>query len=321
MILHELKDWLEAEGGRINRILQQELTELPKPAQPVLAHILNAGGKRLRPLLLLLIANLLGNKRDDMYRLASSMEMLHAATLLHDDVLDNSDRRRGKASAHIVFNVCSAILGGDALLAHGNAIVASFGKPELVMCFSKATAGTAAGEILEMSSLRNPEQDLSQYLEIAKGKTACLIAQSCAMGALAADADERVTEKCECYGENLGIAFQIVDDALDFAPQSQTGKPRGGDLREGKMTPPILFYRASLVPSERKKFDSAFSSGIFSPGQFDEICADCAAFIQPAMLLADTFLDKARSALVSLPDGTQKDILNQIVNYVRLRSN
>lgn len=320
-MVNDFQEWLKREGSRINKILKEEMKTLPEPAAAVASHILEAGGKRLRPLLTLLFARLFGKEGDEIYRLASSMEMLHAATLLHDDVLDNADNRRGKAAAHMVFNSTAAILGGDALLAQGNAIVASFQDTKLVECFSRATVQTAAGEILEMDSLRDPFLSLEKYLQIARGKTACLIAQSCRMGALAAIADQDLTQKSADFGENLGIAFQIVDDALDLAPQKQTGKPRGGDIREGKMTPPLFYYRQSLSESERAEFDKAFSQGNFSPEKIEQICDDCAPFIEQALTLADTYLEKAGETLLSFPDNPQKTYLRKMVDYVRQRRN
>lgn len=310
---------MRPEAERINQTLVEQVSALPESAREIACHILQAGGKRLRPLLVLLFAQLLGNEDERVYRLACAMEMLHAATLLHDDVLDNADKRRGKDAAHTVFDVCSAILGGDALLAQGNAVVASFHQPELVLCFSQATVKTAAGEILEMHSLRHPKLAMQEYIDIAKGKTACLIAQSCAMGAHFACADKEIVKKCEQYGENLGIAFQIVDDALDFAPQSQTGKPTGGDLREGKMTPPLILYRESLSGMQREAFDTSFSSGSFTDSELKEVCAACSHFINPALTLADKYLERARDALVSLPDRAQKNILDEMVEYVKSR--
>lgn len=321
MLPRQLNAWMAEEGEKINDVLRKELAFLPHAAQPIARHILMAGGKRLRPLLTVLFARLFGNKEEEVYRLAGSMEMLHAATLLHDDVLDNAEKRRGKPAAHTVYNIITTILGGDALLAHGNSIVASYNKPDLVKCFSRATVNTAAGEILEMESLRDPYLALQKYVEIARGKTACLIAESCAMGALAAGADGEQAEKCAAFGENLGIGFQIVDDALDFAPQGQTGKPQGGDLREGKMTPPLFFYRQSLDEKQREEFDSAFSRSGFSGEQVAALCQACAPFIEPAIALANDYLKKAGEILVGLPEGPQKTILAQLIDYVRERSN
>lgn len=314
------QQWLARESLSVNQALAREVDSLPEPARPAARHILEAGGKRLRPMLTVLCGRLFGYGGNDIYRLASSMELLHAATLLHDDILDNAESRRGLKAAHLIYGAAATILSGDALLAHGNAIVASFDKPPLCLCFSRATIQTAAGEILEMNSLGNPDLTHAQYLEIAKGKTGCLISQSCMMGALAAGAACGQAEKCASFGENLGVAFQIVDDALDFAPAAQTGKPTGGDLREGKMTPPLRLYRESLAPQQRSLFDKAFRQKKFSDAQAGEIIQDTAAFVPASICLADAFLEKARQALDSLPTGGEKTILLQLVDYVRNRS-
>lgn len=314
------EEWLAKEIKPVNKALKETLPLMPAPVRPVAEHILGAGGKRMRPLLTVLCARLFGYGKQDIYRLAASMEMLHAATLLHDDVLDNADARRGKPAAHTIFGVAKTILAGDALLACGNAIVAAYDKPALTRCYSLATSQTASGEILEMDSLGRPGLSQEQYLEIARGKTACLISQACAIGALAADAPERGIDACARYGENLGIAFQIVDDALDFAPESQTGKPRGGDLREGKMTPPLRMYRESLADSERAAFDEDFARGGFSPDRFAAIADAVAGFAPAAMELARDCVQSARAALAELPPGDENEILRQMAEYVLARS-
>lgn len=314
-------DWLKQEGAGINLALDEELRGLPEPARAPAGHLLMAGGKRLRPILTLLFARLFGNEDPLLRRLACAMEMLHAATLLHDDVLDSAESRRGKPSAHKVFGAAAAILGGDALLARANSITASFRNPDLVDCFSEATVMTASGEILEMSSLRDPRMDLEKYIEIARGKTACLIAQSCRMGALAAGAPEKLAQKSAAFGENLGVAFQIVDDVLDFAPEERTGKPRGGDLREGKMTPPIHFYRQSLDEAGRADFDRRFAAGDQDPAWLEAVCAACASFSAPALALADSFMEKAAEALRALPDNAYKARLESVMSYARGRGN
>ena len=238
-----LKARLALELPPINKALSRAAEGLPHPVRP--RHIFEAGGKRLRPLLTILMARLLGCDKKDIYDLAVTMEMLHAATLLHDDVLDNADTRRGKPAAHTIFNATSTILAGDAMLAHANALVAQCGDPRLCLCFSEATSRTAAGEILEIAAQHQVETTAEEYEEIIRGKTAWLIRASCQLGALRAGADDALVEAAAAYGENIGMAFQIVDDALDFAPQSVTGKPSGGDVREGKLTPPLRMYRDS----------------------------------------------------------------------------
>lgn len=306
-----------AELPPINAALADGLNLLPAPCRPVASHIFSAGGKRLRPLLTILFGRLFGDKSTDIYRLAASMEFLHAATLLHDDILDQAETRRNKPASHMLFGAQVTILAGDALLATGNALVASFGNPALTLAYSTATMETAAGEILEMSSLGRADLTHDQYVEIARGKTACLIAQACMLGALKADADELAA--CAEFGENLGLAFQLVDDILDFADPGQTGKPRGGDLREGKMTPPIRLYRASLADSERKRFDEAFMRHGFSPAELELHSARIAPYAVDCLPLADDCLRKANEALRKLPDAPEKIILEEMAEYVRSR--
>lgn len=314
-------DILRQYSEPVEKALASSLLALPDTVRPIAAHIINSGGKRIRPVLTILCARLLGREDESIYPLACSFEMLHAATLLHDDVLDNAASRRGREAAHLVFGRTRAILAGDALLAAANEQVAQHGDTALSRCFSRATVETASGEILEMDSLRNPELPLKKYLEIARGKTACLIAQACVMGALAAHAPSRHVEACEIYGHNLGLAFQLVDDALDFAPQSETGKPAGGDLREGKMTPPLRFYRQNLDEARRLEFDSHFAAGSFDEDHIEEIC-QCVrseGFADKARSLADTHLENAREALATLPQAREKEILLKLTDYVRER--
>lgn len=313
----QLQNRLAKETADIDAALMAELDHLPSPCQPVARHIIAAGGKRLRPFLAVISARMFGYGQNDIYRLGASLEMLHAATLLHDDVLDNADARRSQPAAHILHGASAAILGGDALLALGNAIVASFHNPALSLAYSRATMQTAAGEVLEMASLRDPGLTDSQYLAIVKGKTACLIAQACVMGAIIAKASQEQIQQCEAFGENLGIAFQLVDDALDFAPESQTGKPKGGDLREGKFTPPLRLYRKSLAPDIRAEFDKAFQSGSFPAPE--TVINAIAAFATPSLALANEPLAKARDALSHLPRNAENAILAEMAEYVRLR--
>lgn len=305
----------------IDQALKSALANLPVPCQPIATHILDAGGKRLRPLLTVLSARMCGYSSDNIYTLAASLEMLHAATLLHDDVLDNALSRRGKPTAHGIYGVVETILAGDALLAAGNAIVASFENPSLTSSYSLATSQTAAGEILEMASLRKPDLSFDAYLEIVKGKTACLIAQACVMGSLAAKAPKDMVEAFNQYGENLGLGFQLVDDLLDFAPESQTGKPSGGDLREGKMTPPICLYRASLTQTDREVFDKNFINGAFDDAQLAQLSRQIKAFIPQGRTLAQNCMEKAFNALALLPETPEKIILRQMIEYVANRVN
>lgn len=316
-----LKTRISAELGPINRALDLACNELPAPARPIARHIFDAGGKRLRPFLAVTAARLVGYAKDDIYNLAITMEMLHAATLLHDDVLDSAATRRGQAAAHTVFGAARAILAGDALLACANSIVASFGNPALCRCFSEATSRTAAGEIQEISCMRRVDLSEAEYLDIAMGKTASLIGESCRLGALRAGAAPDEIRALHEFGVNLGLAFQIVDDALDFAPQEQTGKPTGGDAREGKLTPPLRLYRSSLDAAEREDFDRDFTAGAVDEGAAARIAAAIRekGFDLKTREIAGEFLQKAREALGVLPDNPERQTLLLMADYIGAR--
>ena len=319
--MHELKKRLAVELPHIEAALLATMETVPGPARPVAQHIFAAGGKRLRPFLTVIIARLLGCAKDSVYRLAVSMEMLHAATLLHDDVLDAADTRRGKAAAHTLFGVTQTILAGDALLAAANQVVAEHGDARLSSCFAEATARTAAGEILEIEYLRRVEQAPCVYDDMVRGKTAWLLRASCAMGALKAQADEQCIEAAGTYGEYLGMAFQMVDDALDFAPAHVTGKPTGGDLREGKFTPPVRLYRESLSGEARAAFDAAFSTGSFTEVEAERIGAAIrqGGFDVETRRMAGAFLQQGLESLALLPDGPERVVLRQMADYIQNR--
>ncbi len=323
--MSDLKTRLIDEFPPMEAALDKALALLPQSVEPIAAHIFAAGGKRLRPFLTILCARLLGYAEDDIYDLAISMEMLHAATLLHDDVLDDADSRRGSPSAHTVFGTTNTILAGDAILAAANLLVASYGDVRLCRCFSEATMQTASGEILEIQYLRNIEQEAHIYEQIVLGKTAWLLRASCTMGALRAAASEAELEALAVYGQELGMAFQMVDDALDFAPEELTGKPTGGDLCEGKLTPPIRLYRESLQGEAKAAFDAAFVAGEFSAADAARLGAEICrlGFDTQTRQKAGEALERARQALDSLPSQYKSkiecDLLMEMTNYVQKR--
>lgn len=317
----KLQNAIATEMDPINRALYDALDDLPAPARPIAKHIFDAGGKRLRPFLTVRMARLLDYDGDDIYRLAVSMEMLHAATLLHDDVLDNAASRRGLPAAHTIFPSAAVILAGDALLAHANAIVAGFGSPALSASFSRATSETAAGEILEISCLGRIDLTDGEYLEIARGKTGWLLAEACRMGAIRAGASMSEEEAALDFGMNLGLAFQIADDALDFAPRAITGKPTGGDAREGKFTPPLRLYRESLPEGQRAIFDRKFANGEIDEAEAEKIAEKMheLGIGRQVRNAAEVHLTRAREALLRLPGKPERDILFLMTDYVARR--
>lgn len=313
-----LRHYMAARLPMIEAALSRAVASLPGPVQPIATHIFQAGGKRLRPVLTLLMGNLFTGDDHRLYDLAVTVEMLHAATLLHDDILDNSDSRRGRPSAHLHFGLTQAILAGDALLAAANGMVAEWDIPALTRSFSLATSCTAAGEILELSSLKRVDLAPGVYENIVRGKTAWLLRCACELGAIAGGAGVKELALAAEYGENLGMAFQLVDDALDFSAEEETGKPCGGDLREGKPTLPIMAYRNSLPQDERYAFDRAFCHDGFTQAELESISSFIRnkGFTTLARDTAHIYIEKARTALSALPWRNEREILDQLCIYV-----
>lgn len=319
--MRRYKSVLFKEEKKIRETLRREIAQLDPVVQPLAAHVIDAGGKRIRPLMAVLTAAAFGCRDDSVYETGCAIELLHGASLMHDDVVDGAAMRRGQPAAHAVFGVNRAILAGDVLLASCMRIVLRTRVFEIIDSVAAAAEKTAAGEVDEICNLRNPDLDYPSYLRIITGKTAYLIRSACEVGALHAGASPEQVEAAARYGLELGIAFQLVDDALDIAPQKKTGKPTGGDLREGKTTPLIHFYMEAMNPDERGAFARAFRQNSFSDEEvrrhverMRELKCD-----ERTRALADAHLKNAEAALEFFPSGTERDILRAMIDYIRDR--
>ncbi len=320
----------------IEKSLEAHLNTLPSVVMPIIKHTAKAGGKRLRPLLTLLCAKLFISKEhkldNEIYSLASCLEMIHLASLLHDDVIDNADTRRNKPTAHTIFGASSTILAGDALLGYACEHMASYNCPELFSLYAQAVMQTTKGELEEIAMQGSLAHGDEKYYEIISGKTAYLLRSACTMGALYMQKVKNLPisqEEIEAigqYGEELGMAFQLIDDALDFAPEEQIGKPQGGDIREGKATIPVLAYYHSLSKEDAKifeeKFKAAGSENEFTQEEvstISQIILD-KKFDELARLKALEHLDKAKACLDIFQKSQAKDILLSALDYLSKRN-
>ena len=312
---------LKYEQIKVNAALEKELAAMPAPLRDIVGHVLLAGGKRLRPLMTLSSARMFGAGDSGLYDLAVIPEMIHVATLLHDDVLDGAATRRGRVSAHVLFDVPRAILAGDALLAAASHKTASFGIPALLTCVSESVLMTASGETHEIALQHSMAHSTAEYVDVIAGKTGWLLRGSCRLGALYAGATSEQVEAVSDYGLNLGIAFQMVDDALDFADEAETGKPTAGDLEEGKFTPPIMKYVEFLNHPDREKFCEKFRAGTFTPEERTKIASDIRrlGFDAESRSMADQYLDRAERSLEKLPQGLEQKIFREALEFVRNR--
>ncbi len=318
----------------LEKSIEELLLMLPQNVQKVAKHTAKAGGKRIRPLLTLLSAQAFGKTDKNIYPLCSCLELLHLASLLHDDVIDNADKRRNKPTAHTLYGKAQTILSGDALLAHSNAIIASYSDPDLMKTFSSALIQTATAAFEEIEIAGRLDLGIEKYYEIIRGKTAYLILSSCKMGALyaknilKAEVSEEEVEAISLYGEEVGLAFQLIDDALDFAPQEQTGKPQGGDIREAKATIPILAYYDFLLSSNKEKaeeFKTKFMQSkteiAFTQAEVDNICMEIRThkFDELARIKAAEHLQNAKNHLAKLPKSSARNIFVQLADYLDKR--
>lgn len=319
--MQELVQILQQEQPRFNAALQEYLAQMPALARPAATHVLSAGGKRLRPLLTLLTGRALGSGHDDLYSLGLAVEILHAATLLHDDILDNAPLRRGRPAAHTLFGTAPIILAGDIMLAKALLVVSSFGDAHMTACISEAVMRTIEGEMEEFANLRNLGMKQETYRSIITGKTAWMLRASCELGALRAGASDSLVAAAASFGLELGIAFQMVDDALDFYPSEKTGKPTGGDLREGKVTPPLLLYLEAIPGSERLAFAEKFAAASLDSGEIERTAKAIyeRGFAARTRELAVAHLERARKALLQFPESEERTVLEQAVSFIQNR--
>ncbi len=254
----DLKHLIIHEAARIDQVMREDIDRLADDLDPLLIEILNyglfSGGKRIRPLLTILSARFFGDSNTDVYHLASALEYLHTATLFHDDVIDSGDERRGEATVYKRFGLSEAVLAGDFLHAHSMAMVGHYGGEAALSVFCQATRGMVDGEFSQLRNARNLNQSEADYFSVVMGKTALLIGAACELGALFAGADEHGRAGLRTYGINLGCAFQIVDDLLDYLGDTRkTGKAVGNDLMEAKMTLPLIYALQRADGADRSR--------------------------------------------------------------------
>jgi octaprenyl-diphosphate synthase len=318
--MNDLLAYFEQELPAVNAFLEAETGKLDGLVRDVARYVLLGGGKRIRPVLTILTARALGFRQDSVTPLACSLEMLHSATLIHDDILDGADLRRGRAAAHLAFGQTETILAGDVLLALANRLGADYGIPRINSLLAEGIMSTATGEILELAHCARPRPDRSAYMAIIVGKTARLIETACRCGAALASPERDLEDAAGDYGLNVGIAFQLVDDALDYlADQSDLGKPAGGDLREGKITWPLILFLEEeadgpevLARLTARDMDDAFQRELVG-----RICAG--GYAERTRAEAAAFVGRAKRALESLPPGRERDILSQAADFVLAR--
>jgi len=305
---------LEVCNRIILRNMQSDVALIPQVA----AHIVSAGGKRLRPLLTLAAARMCGYGGERHATLAACVEFIHTATLLHDDVVDESRLRRGQASANALFGNNASVLVGDFLFSRAFQLMVADGSIEVMRILSDASATIAEGEVLQLITQNDTTTTEAQYLAVIEGKTAALFAAAAELGAVVAGRPAAEQAGLREFGMALGVAFQLVDDALDYsADQAALGKTVGDDFREGKITLPVLLAFARGGEEERGFWRRTLEDGAQEEGDL----ARAQALMQRHAALADTIArargygDRALAALAAFPDGAEKAALAAVVDF------
>lgn len=307
----------------VEKQLRTQATSQVVTVQNVLRHTLEAGGKRLRPVFLILSAKATGHdfELSRAVELGACMEMIHMATLIHDDVIDESATRRGRPTASSVFGNTSSILSGDVFLAKAMAVLAADGDIEIIRTASRMVVEMAEGEALEVEVRGNFDLSRDDHLRILRMKTAAFVECCCMIGGKMAGADPEIVNALAVYGHHLGIAFQIADDMLDFRGLSQqTGKPRATDFREGCATLPLIELRPHLSATEDEFVRRAFANGA-SDEELNTIVlwmSERGAFDE-SIKMAEEQLNLAITALEKLPPTTHRELLRAAGRFVLQR--
>lgn len=289
----------------------------------VAGHILFAGGKRLRPLLMVLAARACGYAGDHLSKYAVIFEYLHAATLLHDDVVDGGELRRGRRAVHETWDPPTAVLTGDFLLARALSLAADTGLPEVIHTIAAITEQMSQGEIEQLNRKGDIELSEADYLDVIRCKTAVLFQGACRTGALISESQEDRINAFDDYGYHLGMAFQMADDLLDYTVDSETlGKKVGADLREGKLTLPVIHTLAQLQQDDRQWMIKLIRAQAFTPSQFERLIELLrnSGGIDYTRQCAVGHVDKAKAALDILPKNTESTILADIADYALVRT-
>ncbi|MXQ09282.1 polyprenyl synthetase family protein [Alphaproteobacteria bacterium GH1-50] len=321
---HErLAAMLEDDMARVNGLIRERMASEHAPRIPeVTAHLVEAGGKRLRPMLTLAAARLCGYEGDNHVRLAATVEFIHTATLLHDDVVDESDQRRGRPTANLLWDNKSSVLVGDYLFARSFQLMTDTGSLDVLRILSNAAATIAEGEVLQLTAAANLATTEEIYLQVVRGKTAALFAAATEVGGVIADRPDDEVDALRTYGDALGIAFQMADDLLDVAGDAaETGKNVGDDFRERKLTMPIIKTIAAADEDER-----AFWVRTIEKGRQEESDLETAlelirkhGAIEATRREALGWSETAKNAMRRLPEHELRQILIDLADYVVAR--
>jgi octaprenyl-diphosphate synthase len=304
---------MAADMKQVDEVIQRRLASDVAMINQIAHYIISAGGKRIRPMLVLLFASALGFEGRERFELAATVEFVHTATLLHDDVVDESALRRGRQTANALFGNAASVLVGDFVYSRAFQMMVSVNRMRVLEVLADATNVIAEGEVLQLMNMHDPDLAVADYLRVIRFKTAKLFEASARLGAVLAAAEPTVEESCAAYGRSLGTAFQLVDDLLDYEGATvQLGKNVGDDLREGKPTLPLLIAMERGSADERELMRHAIEHGeIARLSEIVEIVRRTGA-LAATREAARAEADKAQGMLDALPASPYREALLEL---------
>lgn len=320
-----LAEALADDMAAVNELIRTRMASEHAPRIPeVTAHLVEAGGKRLRPMLTLAAARLCGYGGPYHVQLAATVEFIHTATLLHDDVVDESGQRRGRPTANLLWDNKSSVLVGDYLFARSFQLMTETNNMRVLEILANASATISEGEVLQLTAAQDLATDEGIYLKVVRGKTAALFSAATEVGGVIAGATEEQVQALYTYGDALGVAFQIVDDYLDYAGEAATiGKNTGDDFRERKLTMPVIKAVLCADAEERAFWSRVIEKGDQHEGDLATALAIMARHgtLKATRAEALAWAEKARAALRCLPAHPLRDMLDDLALYVVARIN
>ena len=316
--LNTLLDKTAEDMGRINELILAEAHSSVDMIPKLAKHLIDSGGKRIRPMLTCATSRLCGYEGLDHIPLATSVEFLHTATLLHDDVVDESDMRRGKKAARILWGNQASVLVGDYLLGQSFKIMVGVGSLEALKILSNASAIIAEGEVMQLAATNNPTISEDDYMAVIGSKTAALFVAAAELGAVVSNRPDQERQALKDFGENLGIVFQLVDDALDYHGEaSQLGKDVGDDFRDGKITLPVILAYGQGTDEEKQFWQRTLGEGKIEDADLSHAIALIEKYgtIEETMQRARIFGKKAEDALEIFPNNEWSEALQDVIEF------
>lgn len=318
---HQLNPIIEPQFESVNDYIINHLGSNVPLVEKIGHYIVESGGKRLRPLLVLLAANAMGYKGKKHIPLAAIIEFIHTATLLHDDVVDNSELRRGKDTANAKWGNAPSVLVGDFLYSRAFQIMVEIGSMDIMEVISNATNVIAEGEVLQLLNTKNPDTTEEAYMQVILGKTAMLFEAATESGAILADADKQEQEALRLYGLHLGTAFQLIDDVMDYLSSSEEmGKNVGDDLAEGKATLPLIHAMRAGTEDQRQLVRQAIRKGGLDDLQPIMDIVKATGAIEYTQDKAQQEADKAIAALDNIAESSFKETLKLLADIAVKRN-